>query len=92
MYYKYFNGILALVILVFSFWQIEASYWIIVAAAAVILIKSVVGLGGNGSAGEKPGKKSGEKKIGVEAFGAKGKKENVPSKEEIKEVMKGKKK
>ena len=75
-------GFLAIVILVFSFWQITYSKWIIVVAAAIILLKSIYWLIKEGSWG----------KTGEEIFVEKNLKSDLPSKDEVKEVMKGKKK
>lgn len=41
MCHKFFNGFLALIIIVFSFWKISASFWIIIIAAGIIFLKQV---------------------------------------------------
>ena len=88
MCHKCLNGILIAIILVFTIWDITVfDSWIIVVAAAIILIKEVIYLISEGCEGSCIfGKKS-----GPELFMEKSKELNSkPSKEEIKETLKKK--
>ena len=76
---------LAAVILVFSFWEVVASKWIIIIAAALILLKGIIYLSKHGCTCRIG-------KTGEEIFVEKNPKSDLPSKDEVKEVMKGKKK
>jgi hypothetical protein len=79
---------LAVVILVFSFWKIPISMWIIVIAGSLLLIKGIVSLIEEG--GNCFGMRCGpfEHRVGSELFMEKSKPiEPKPSKEEVKEVL-----
>ena len=86
---------LAAVILVFSFWEIDASKWIIVVAAALIFLKGIAFLAKSGCnciKGSCCG--IGDKKTGSKLMMEKTDEElhEGPSRKELKEVMKGEKK
>ncbi len=85
---------LAAVILVFSFWQITASRCVIIVAAALIFLKGIVYLSKYGcTCIGKTCRGLGGHKIGSELMMEKSKPiKPEPSKQEIKEVLKGKKK
>jgi len=79
---------LAVIILVFSFWKIPTSMWVIVVAGSLILIKGIVSLIREG--GNCFGMKCGpfDNRVGSELFMEKSKPiEPKPSKEEVKEVL-----
>lgn len=82
MFSKYFNIVLAVIILVFSFWNVEIySYWIIVIAAALVLISELFstsshGMMESGNSSMVAGTKDDDK---------------MPSEKEIAEVMSKKK-
>lgn len=83
---KCFNSFFAVLILVFSFWQVAFSKWIIVGSAALILIEAIWTLSKEGCC---CGSCSiGGHKTGEELFVEKEEKSDLPSKDEIKEVMK----
>lgn len=89
MCYKCLNSLLAALIVIFSFWQISASKWIIIIAAVVILIRSIIELVMEGCSGNcyiGPCGTSGHK-TGEEIFLDKSPKSEMPSKGEVKEVM-----
>lgn len=96
MCYKCTNSFLALLILVFSFWMTSFSWWVIVIAAALIFIKGIYQLSKDGCDGlcMSPGCGTEGSKTGTELFMEKStdKVESEPSKEEVKETLKRRRK
>ena len=86
MCFRCVNGLLAIVILVFSFWIIDYSELIIIVAAAAIVIIEVYFL-----ISQKEGYSCFGGKTGSSAIMEETKKGPEPSKEEVKEVLKAKK-
>jgi hypothetical protein len=82
---------LAVVILVFSFWQITYSKWIIVVAAALIFLKGIAYVAKEGCSCMGKTCCGFDHKTGEELFVEKNPKSDLPSKTEIKEVVKAKK-
>ena len=80
-------SLLAIAIIVFSFWQINLSKWIIVASAAVILLVEILLMFKSGCSCV--GKICvGGHKTGEEIFLEKNPKSEYPTKKELEEVMK----
>ncbi len=85
---KCFNGFLAAVIIVFSFWTTSFSFWVIVVAAALILISQLKGLSCCGCGGGMNMSGCGTCGTGQEIFADK--RNKIPSKAEVKQTMKKK--
>lgn len=85
---KCYNGFLAIVIIVFSFWITSFSFWVIIVAAALILISQLKGLSCCGCGGRISMNCSscGVDKTSAEIFVDE--KNKIPSPDEVESTMK----